>query len=94
MNKMISAVSQVFAVSVLVIGDVAAAPPESDSAVAGQPAVEASIAAYRKANPAAHRSRRGMRHEPKEHKSRRTLPDLVDSGGPKHGPSLPSGKKK
>jgi hypothetical protein len=94
MNKIISAVSRVFAVSVLVIGGVTAAPPEIGSAVAGQPSVEESIASYRKANPAVLRSRGAMTHEPKNHKSRRSLPALVVSGGSNSGPSLPSGKKK
>jgi hypothetical protein len=94
MNKIISAVSRIFAVSVLVIGGVIAAPTETASPVAGQPSVEESIASYRKANPAAHRSRRAMTHEPKDHKSRHALPDLVGSSDPKRGPSLPSGKKK
>jgi hypothetical protein len=94
MNNIISAVSRVLAVSVLVIGGVTAAPTEIDSSMAGQPTVEESIASYRKANPAAHRSKRAMTHEPQAHKSRRTLPALVGSGGAKRGPSLPSGKKK
>jgi hypothetical protein len=77
-----------------VIGGVTAAPTEIDSSMAGQPTVEESIASYRKANPDAHRSKRAMTHEPKDHKSRRALPDLVGSSDPKRGPSLPSGKKK
>jgi hypothetical protein len=94
MNNIISVVSRVFAVSVLVIGGVTAAPTETASPVAGQSSMEESIASYRKANPAAHRSRRAMTHEPKDHKSRRTLPGLVGSSDPKRGTSLPSGKKK
>jgi hypothetical protein len=35
-----------------------------------------------------------MTHEPKDHKSRGTLPGLVGSSDPKRGASLPSGKKK
>lgn len=93
MNNIILAVSRVFAVSVLVIGSVNAAPTETDSLIAGQSSVEESIASYRKVNPTAHRGRPAMRHEPKGKKSRRTLPAVAGPSGSKRGATLPSGKK-
>jgi len=93
MDNIISAVSRVFAVSVLVMGSGIAAPTETESPLAGQSSVEASIASYRKLNPDAHRGRPAMRHEPKGKKSRRTLPAVAGSSGNKRGAILPSGKK-
>ena len=93
MNNIILAVSRVFAVPVLFIGSVNAAPTETDSLIAGKSSVEESIASYHKVNPSAHRGRPAMRHEPRGKKSRRTLPAVAGPPGNKRGATLPSGKK-